>query len=219
MLEVRDLVAGYRRAPVVGPLSFSLERGEVLIFVGPNGAGKSTLFRTLATLQKPLAGKVFLDGDPLERKADRVFFLGERVEMPESLTGAEYLRVVSSLYGETADPEPYLRYAGVPAEALLRHLSQGQRRRVQLASALFVSRPLVYLLDDPSIGLDDVGAEELVPDLVRRLKEAGKVTLVATRVAALVERLRPFAAIVDMRKISRVLPDTAALPTLEKPEK
>lgn len=112
MLEVRDLVAGYRRAPVVGPLSFSLERGEVLIFVGPNGAGKSTLFRTLATLQKPLAGKVFLDGDPLERKADRVFFLGERVEMPESLTGAEYLRVVSSLYGETADPEPYLRYAG-----------------------------------------------------------------------------------------------------------
>ena len=63
MLAVKDLVCGYRPdVPVVGPLSFQVEKGEVVCLVGPNGIGKTTLFKTVLGLLKPLGGSIWVQG-------------------------------------------------------------------------------------------------------------------------------------------------------------
>ena len=63
MLEVRELVCGYRAgSPVLGPVSFRLERGEVLCLLGPNGVGKTTLLKTILGVLPPLGGGLWAPG-------------------------------------------------------------------------------------------------------------------------------------------------------------
>ncbi len=76
LISLHDLDVGYRlpkRPPrvVVGPLSLSIHRGELVCLLGPNGAGKSTLMRTIAGMQEPIRGEVRLDGHILHRLAPR----------------------------------------------------------------------------------------------------------------------------------------------------
>ena len=63
LLEVNDLVCGYRPGkPVIGPVSFSVEKGEIVCLIGPNGIGKTTLFKTVLGLLTPQGGKITLNG-------------------------------------------------------------------------------------------------------------------------------------------------------------
>ena len=74
MLEVRELVCGYRAgSPVVGPVSFRLERGEVLCLLGPNGVGKTTLLKTILGVLPPLGGAAMLKGRDVGSYGIRAF--------------------------------------------------------------------------------------------------------------------------------------------------
>ncbi len=114
MLSVDSLVAGYGGNPVIGPVSFSLQKGEALLVTGPNGIDKTTLLKTLATILRPLSGSITLFGEDVRRQKRRIFFLEERVNLPLSLTPIEYLRVVGSVYGVEADFEGLTARFGVP---------------------------------------------------------------------------------------------------------
>ncbi len=211
MLSVESLVAGYSGNPVIGPVSFSLQKGEALLVTGPNGIGKTTLLKTLATILRPLSGSITLFGEDVRRQKRRIFFLEERVNVPLSLTPIEYLRVVGSVYGVEADFEGLPARFGVPGGTPMSKFSQGQRRRVQLAGAYVASQAAdLIILDDPLVGLDDYSVEALVPQLISGILQQGKIVVVSTKMRELErllsEKIPGRLKVLDALKYTRVAP-------------
>ena len=144
LLQARDLVAGYGR-PVVGPLSFTVEQGEVVGLWGANGSGKSTLLRAIAGTARVFDGR-------LERRPGlTVAWLAQQPvrldEMP--LSGREYLR-----YAGVRDAPPG-RLAGW-LDRRCDALSGGQFQLLAAWSMLGGAADLV-LLDEPTNNLDPEG--------------------------------------------------------------
>ncbi len=191
ILQTRDLCIGYAskrrpRVEVAADIGVELLKGELVCLLGPNGAGKSTLMRTLAGLQKPLAGDVFLEGRDLHglTESERARLLGlvltERVDVGNL---SAYALVALGRYPYTgwdgrlshAD-EAVVRWAidAVGARDLaarsVGELSDGERQKVMIARAL-AQEPAVLLLDEPTAFLDLPRRVEVV-QLLRRLAGA-----------------------------------------------
>ena len=188
ILQARGLCIGYapRRRPrleVAADLEVELFEGELVCLLGPNGAGKSTLVRTLAGLQKPLAGEVLLRGSDLHALTggERARLLGlvltERVD-----AGNLSAHALASLgrYPYTGwdgrlspGDEEVVRWAidavgaGDLASRSVGELSDGERQKVMIARAL-AQEPAVLLLDEPTAFLDLPRRVEIV-QLLRRL--------------------------------------------------
>ena len=141
-------------------LGFTLAPGAALVLTGPNGSGKSSLLRMLAGLLPPAAGVLTWNGTAVSEQAEapraRVHYLGHRDAIKPTLTVAEMVGLHGRLRGGAGDVGAALAALGIGALADTpgRHLSAGQRRRVALARLLVAPAP-VWLLDEPTVGLDD----------------------------------------------------------------
>jgi heme exporter protein A len=138
-------------------LGFEVATGGALVLAGPNGSGKSTLLRVLAGLIRPAAGRLLWDGADLRgdlpAHAERVAYLGHLDAVKPGLTAAENLRFHARLAGrqetEALAAVSLADLADLPA----RMLSAGQKRRLALGR-LLLSEASLWLLDEPTVGLD-----------------------------------------------------------------
>lgn len=172
---------GLRR--VFAGLDFALAPGGALILTGPNGSGKSSLLRVLAGLIPAEAGALTWQGAPVaadpEAHRARLAYLGHGDAVKLALTAGENLDFwIAVGGGEVSARDPALDAFGLRALADLpaRYLSAGQRRRLALARIAAVPRAL-WLLDEPSIGLDDVAIESLRAAIARHRAANGVVVL------------------------------------------
>lgn len=162
LIDVRDLCCGFSGTPVCGPVTLSVEPGQIVSVVGANGAGKSTVLRTITGRQEALAGAVHFAGRPRRegsaawRRAVAAVF-DDDAWLP-GLSVQEHLRLVAaghglSVPGEVVDRE--LEFFGLTARAhaLPDALSSGRRRRLLLAAA-FLRPAQVLFLDEPEQRLD-----------------------------------------------------------------
>ncbi len=136
---------------VLDSIGFALEAGGALLLTGPNGAGKSTLLRVIAGLCRMEAGRIMYDGS--DDLAGRVGYIGHQDAIKPGLTAAENLAFASALSGRPVAPAlaalDLTPLANLPA----RMLSAGQKRRLALARLVVSGAPL-WLLDEPTLGLD-----------------------------------------------------------------
>jgi iron complex transport system ATP-binding protein len=200
-LELEGVTVGYpgtgwRRPPVVVLREVDLRAtaGRVTVLLGPNGSGKSTLLRSVAGLQRLLAGRVLLAGasltdlDPRRRAARVAVVLTERFD-PGLLRGADVVRLGryphrSSAGNLTATDRKVIAQAlaAVHAEGLedvaLTRMSDGQRQRIMIARAL-AQEPALLLLDEPSAFLDAPARIELLA-LLRRIAAERGIAVVAS---------------------------------------
>ncbi|ASJ15654.1 multidrug ABC transporter ATP-binding protein [Thermococcus chitonophagus] len=181
MLRLIDLWVGYSSdLPVLRNINLEVENGEVANFYGVNGIGKTTLLKTVATFLKPLKGSITYNGNPIQKIRDRIFFLPETVNVPSLVTGMDYVRAVTSLYGRIARKEEVLealKIVNVPDPTLrLGRMSQGMKRRIQLSAALLVDAEL-FILDDPAVAIDSESKYELMGEILEILKEKGVVLM------------------------------------------
>lgn len=190
MLEARDLACLRGERVVFSGLSFRLAPGGALLLTGANGAGKSTLLRLLAGLLRPEAGTVLWDGaDALADRAAhaaRLRYLSHQDALKPALTARENLAFFARLWGGEVDAAlaalDLLPLAELPA----RVLSSGQKRRLALAR-LALGMPAagtppeapLWLLDEPTVGLDTASVERLGL-LLARHRAAGGMVLAAT---------------------------------------
>lgn len=185
MLQAESLAAIRGERLVFRDLSFSLDRGGALILAGRNGAGKSTLLRLLAGLARPAAGRLLWDGrDALSDRAEhgrRVALLGHQDALKPGLTAAENLDFASALSGRPILPAMEALGLAELADLPARMLSAGQKRRLALARVSLQPSTL-WLLDEPTLGLDDAAIGHLGVLLAAHVA-AGGMIVAATHVA------------------------------------
>ncbi|MBZ9885400.1 heme ABC exporter ATP-binding protein CcmA [Mesorhizobium sp. CA10] len=168
---------------VFSNISFALEKGEALIVTGPNGAGKSTLLRIVAGLLPAAEGKVLVEGggEAFPTVALASHYLGHLNAMKTALSIEENLGFWRAFQGEPGlDVEKALETValGDLGHLPFGYLSTGQRRRVSIAK-LLVSRRPVWLLDEPTAGLDKA-SEERFAGLMRGHLADGGIVVAAT---------------------------------------
>jgi ABC-2 type transport system ATP-binding protein len=200
-IEAIDLVRTYRthtgvfrRRPLeveaVRGVTFHVEPGELFGLLGPNGAGKTTTIKMLITLLLPTSGTarvmghdVIKDTDEVRRRIGYVFG-GDR-GLYDRVSALDNLRYFAELYGvDPADQRQriaaLLEMVGLTGreKEKVEGYSRGMRQRLHIARGL-LHDPEVVFMDEPSIGLDPVGAREL-RQTVQSLVDAGKTVLLTT---------------------------------------
>ncbi|MBK7051085.1 MAG: cytochrome c biogenesis heme-transporting ATPase CcmA [Rhodoferax sp.] len=173
MLEVSDLKCVRGERPLFDGVGFRLGSGQLLYVRGANGAGKTSMLRLLCGLSPAESGQILWDGVPIHELGELyrqdLFYLGHHNALQEALTVGENLAFYANLAGtrpSEADIAHALSRIGLrPCQSkLVRHLSQGQKRRVAL-SRLMLNRARLWILDEPFVALD-VAAITLLADLV-----------------------------------------------------
>jgi ABC-2 type transport system ATP-binding protein len=170
-------------------VTFEVAPGEMFGLLGPNGGGKTTLFRILATLLRPAAGRALVFGRDPAREPDAVrALIGVVFQAPavdRQLTVRENLDIQGRLYGLRGRPLQRaiddllgrLRLADRGRDRV-GTLSGGLVRRVEIAKGL-LHRPQLFLLDEPSTGLDP-GARADLWDYLRTLRDSEGTTVLFT---------------------------------------
>ena len=177
MIRATGLSRRFGGRDAVVDVHLSVEPGQVVGVLGPNGAGKTTLIRMLLGLLRPTAGTGSMDGP--------AGYLPERFATYDALSVRSYLRFMARVKSvPEADVARVMGMAGVAdlARRPTGRLSKGQRQRVGMAQAL-LGRPPVYVLDEPTQGLDPRQVVE-ARALVRRLAGDGAAVLFSTHLLA-----------------------------------
>ncbi len=201
MLRAENLAAFRGERLVFRDLSFLVPPGGALVLAGPNGSGKSTLLRVLAGLGRAEAGRLLWDGRDaladLMEHAKRVAYVGHQDAVKPGLTVAEnlgfYAALTTGIDKEKRPPTAFLKGRGSVVAAALaalsltdladlpaRMLSAGQKRRLALSRLALTAAPL-WLLDEPSLGLDTAAIARF-GGLLRNHRDRGGIVIAATHV-------------------------------------
>lgn len=200
-IEVRNLRRVYyastsilgrdkKEIEAVRDTSFDIQQGELFGLLGPNGAGKTTTVKMLTTLLIPTSGSATILGYDVVKQAQEVrerigFIFGGERGLYWRLSAIDNLRYFASLY--RIDPDvakkriPYLLEMvglGGRGNEKIEGYSRGMKQRVHIARTL-LHNPSVLFLDEPTIGLDPVGAREL-RGIVQNLQDEKKTILLTT---------------------------------------
>jgi heme exporter protein A len=182
VLQATGLAAFRGERLVFRDVNFSVPDGGCLLLTGPNGSGKSTLLRLIAGLLRPAAGTLLWDAEDafadLPMHAKQVAFIGHQDAVKSGLTVEENLCFAARLTG--ADIGEALAAVGLEelSDLPARMLSAGQKRRLALAR-LVLSRARLWLLDEPTLGLD-IGSVQRFGDMLRDHRSHGGSVVAAT---------------------------------------
>lgn len=201
-IELRGLTKDFplrekgRYLRAVDGLDLRIERNSVFGLLGPNGSGKSTTIRILLGLSQPSAGEVRVFGKRPDSAAvrSRIGYLPDAPYYHKFLSGRELMRFFGKLLGvekallERRSKDLLEQFGlGDAMDRKLGSYSKGMLQRLGFAQAL-VGDPDILVLDEPTAGVDPVGAAE-VGDFVRELKQQGKTVLLCSHLLTQVQDL------------------------------
>lgn len=157
--------------PALDNISAAIPKGEIVGLVGPDGAGKTTLIRLIAGLFRPTEGKIRVDGRDSVKEAEYIHavsgYMPQKFGLYEDLSVIQNLTLYADLREVVGEERKrvfgqLLHFTGLEPfqKRLARALSGGMKQKLGLACAL-VKKPLLLLLDEPSVGVDPISRREL----------------------------------------------------------
>lgn len=196
----RSYSVGKKQVEVLHGLDLHIRRGEKVFLCGPSGAGKTTLMYTLAGLEAPQTGNVWIDGQDiyamslrqraLFRNKTMGFIFQNYMLMPE-LTALENASLATAVSGEEATERVSRLLERVGLEHRLDHLpnelSGGEQQRVAIARAL-AHDPAVIFADEPTGNLDSRNGGQILDLLFELAEEGGKTLVIVTHDAEIARR-------------------------------
>ncbi|GHF16139.1 MULTISPECIES: ATP-binding cassette domain-containing protein [Streptomyces] len=209
-IHAEGLVKTFGDVRALDGVDLNVPEGTVLGLLGPNGAGKTTTVRVLTTLVRPDSGSAVVAGLDVLKKPNEVRHAiglsGQFAAVDEYLTGRENLRMVGRLYqmsardaktraGELLERFNLADAADRPAKTY----SGGMRRRLDLAAALVVSPPVMFM-DEPTTGLDPRNRQQLW-EVIEELVAGGTTLLLTTQYLEEADRLAHDIAVVDHGRV------------------
>jgi ABC-2 type transport system ATP-binding protein len=212
VIETCGLTKNYGKITAVDDLRISIEEGEIFGLLGPNGAGKTTIIKMLATLLEPTSGTATVNGFDIKKQPARVResigIIFQEPSSDELLTGYENIKLYAMIYGL---PKNQIQTRSAEAlklveltdrkDDLVKHYSGGMRRRLEIARSL-IHRPKVLFLDEPTLGLDPRGRENMWNYILKLVKELKMTVFLTTHYMEEADTLANRIGIIDRGKIA-----------------
>jgi daunorubicin resistance ABC transporter ATP-binding subunit len=205
-ISTKGLTKRFGDFVAVENLDLEVEAGTVVALLGPNGAGKTTTVRILATLLRPDGGTAQIAGHDVVREAAQVRALisltGQFAALDKNLTARENLVLMARLRGRARREAQLIADELIARldvldfrDRLVKNLSGGERRRVDLAAGL-IDRPQVLVLDEPTTGLDP-RSRQVVWTTIRELVGDGVTLLLTTQYLEEADALADHVVLID----------------------
>jgi len=193
-LELKNVSQSYGQKIIIDHLNLTFRPG-IYGFMGPNGAGKSTTIRMICTVEEPVSGGIYYNGNDIysmgKEYREKIGYVPQKAGYYPDFTGYNFLRYIAGLKGvDHADEviEKCLKLVDLWEERgkKLKKYSGGMKQRVNIAQAL-LNDPEILILDEPTVGLDPnerMNLKNLLTDLAEN-----KIIIFATHIVSDVEDL------------------------------
>lgn len=186
MINVEHLTQTYRSGKGIFDISFSVNEGEVFGYLGPNGAGKTTTLRHLMGFANADKGIATINGLDCRSQADQLqkdigFLPGEMV-FYNRMTGDDFLKFMGNMRRTPSDKRRDALINRFELETTIRigKMSKGMKQKLGIVTA-FMHDPKIYLLDEPSSGLDPL-MQKVFMGLIEEEKSRGKTILMSSHI-------------------------------------
>jgi len=210
VIEAHNLTKSYGKTQVLKGIDLQVERGSMVALLGPNGAGKTTIVRILSTLLAFDGGTACVYGHDVRTEADKVRAIigltGQSTTVDELLTGRENLVMMGQLYRLTsasarARAQQLLEEFDLldAADRTAKTYSGGMRRRLDLASSLIATPPVLFL-DEPTTGLDP-RSRLAMWEIIKNLLADGTTILLTTQYLEEADQLAERIVVIDDGKV------------------
>lgn len=198
MIKVSNLIKTYGSHKAVSSISFSVEKGTICGFLGMNGAGKTTTMRMLTGIIEPSSGEIILGSYNIKEfpnEAKKICgYIPDRPYLYPNMTPIEFLSFTGSLYEMpiskiAKNSEDLLKHFSLweKRNDLIQGFSHGMKQRLATSAAL-LHEPEVLIIDEPMVGLDPPGAENLKQTL-RKCANEGMTIFLSTHSLNVAEEL------------------------------
>jgi len=199
IIKTERLTKRYGNFTAVDDLNLEVKEGEIFGLLGPNGAGKTTTILMLLGLTEPTSGKAWVGGfdstrNPIEVKRI-VSYLPDNVGFYEDMTGRENLRFTARLNGiaeagieNQIDSLAKKVGLGEAIDKKCGTYSRGMRQRLGIADVL-IKDPKVVVLDEPTLGIDPKGIEEILAIIQELARKDGRTVLISSHLLHQMEKI------------------------------
>ncbi len=189
LISVRGITKKYKSRKALNDITFDINKGEIFGLIGPNGAGKSTFISLLATINKPDAGSIFIEGESIQNNPDglrsRLGYVPQEIALYPMLSAYDNLDFWGGIYGI----EPSIKKRRIESilrlmklydrkDDKVRTFSGGMKRRLNIAASL-LHKPDILIMDEPTAGVD-VLSRATIAELILSLKKEGCTILITS---------------------------------------
>lgn len=214
MIVISNLTKNYPNKQVINDLSLTVYKGELFGFIGRNGAGKSTTIECMIGVRPFEKGTITIDGfdikkDPIKVKQILGYTSSEPITYDE-MNGYRYLEFIASIYKMKTNVflsnfeylSKRLELSNEDLNRPIKEYSHGMQQKICLIASL-LNNPKLWVLDEPTVGLDPFTANELTK-MMREYVDHGNTCFVASHNIDLVSKLCDRVAIINKGKIIKI---------------
>lgn len=214
IIEIKDLHKSYGEKEVIKGISLDVYQGEVFGFIGRNGVGKSTTIECMIGIKDFNSGEITLNGknivkEPIEAKK-KIGYVSSDPICYESMTGYGYISFCASIYNVNKGvfTERYYKLANILNMSLndlqrpIKDYSHGMKQKVCLIASI-IHKPKIWILDEPTVGLDALTAEDLIK-LIKYYSSLGNTCFVTSHNIDLVAKICNRVAFINNGKIHKL---------------
>lgn len=191
MISIEHLTKSYGKFKALDDISLNFDSGQTISLLGPNGSGKTTLIKSILGLVIPEKGTITISGKQIRSDwsyRSKIGYMPQIGRYPDNMTIRQVFNMVKEIRKDHTDyDEELINGLGIPAyqNKTMRSLSGGTRQKVSACLA-FLFSPDIFILDEPTAGLDPVSSEFL-KDKIAKERANGKLILITSHVLSDVE--------------------------------
>ena len=205
-IEIKNLVKRYDDNFQLGELNLDIPSGEIIGLIGENGAGKTTLIKSILDILRINKGEIKIFGKDIKNNEtlikEDIGVVLDNTFFPEVLNAKDIDSVMKSIY-KSWDSKlyyDYLKEFNIPVTSIIKKLSKGMRKKLEIATAL-AHHPKLLILDEPTSGLDPVVRNEVLDIFLKFIADEEHTILFSTHITSDLEHIADEIVFIDKGKV------------------